>query len=304
MNRPGRSPIRAYRAHAKFIAPAGDSAAAWRLIPGLVMAAALYLLMLWAMQNLLQILLTPDQFNAFTLSVQNGSTAMGVLYLLFSFGFLGLAIAIVTAQMHQRAPLTLIGPPKAALRQGIAVLIGLILLSLVIWILPPSEVLAPITDSKPIGRWLMLLPVALLGILIQTSTEELIFRGYLQQQLAVRFDTPLIWMGLPALLFGLLHYRPEAGDRAWLLILWAALFSLIAADLTARAGTLGPAIALHFLSNAIAILFVAQDPALSGLALYSAPMDLADPVALRQALTLDIALLGLGWLTARLVLRR
>ncbi len=53
--------------------------------------------------------------------------------------------------------------------------------------------------------------------LIQTGAEELVFRGYLQQQLAARFASPLIWMVLPALIFGAVHYDPAtAGPNVWL----------------------------------------------------------------------------------------
>ena len=149
---------------------------------------------------------------------------------------------------------------------------------------------------------LLLLPLALLAVLIQTSAEEILFRGYLQQQLAARFRSPVIWMVAPALLFGVLHYRPDAGANGGLIMLWAAGFALAAADLTARAGTLGPAIGLHFMSNASALL--SAEGTLSGLALFRLQIDMADPVALRPYLLIDATMILIGWLAARLAIRR
>jgi len=297
------NPTGPYRAHEQFIAPARDGAP-WRVIPGIVLICALYLSLLWFLQAALATLLPPPVFEAFRSEVQTGETAIGALYLLFSFGLMAVAVMLVTVQMHRRSPLGLFGPLRQMVSQGGAVLVMLIILTAVIWILPPSEFPSPLPAARPFASWAVWLPLAIPALLIQTTTEELVFRGYLQQHLAAHFRHPSLWMGLPALLFGLLHYRPEAGENAWMLVLWAAAFSLIAADLTARAGTLGPAIALHFASNAVAILLVSQDPALSGLALIAAPVDLADPAVVRPALLLDVAVLLLGWLTARLVLRR
>jgi DNA-directed RNA polymerase subunit RPC12/RpoP len=41
------------------------------------------------------------------------------------------------------------------------------------------------------------------GVLIQTGAEEVLFRGYLQQQLAARFASPIAWMVLPSAIFAL-----------------------------------------------------------------------------------------------------
>jgi hypothetical protein len=55
-------------------------------------------------------------------------------------------------------------------------------------------------------------------------------------------NSPVSLLILPALLFAMGHSLPaEAGDNALLIALWAGLFAVLMADLTARAGTLGPA---------------------------------------------------------------
>jgi hypothetical protein len=85
-------------------------------------------------------------------------------------------------------------------------------------------------------------------------------------------------MVLPSALFAALHYQPEVmGDNTWLMMGAVFVFALLAADLTAVTGTIGAAWAMHFVNNALAILVMATDGPLSGLALYIAPISPASP---------------------------
>jgi hypothetical protein len=80
---------------------------------------------------------------------------------------------------------------------------------------PGATLLAETEDTL----WASFLPLALVGVLVQTGAEEVLFRGYLQQQLAARFASPLAWMVLPSVIFALLHYQPELmGENAWLMV--------------------------------------------------------------------------------------
>jgi len=155
------------------------------------------------------------------------------------------------------------------------------------------------------STWIVLLPFAAGAVLIQTSAEEILFRGYLQQSLAARFRSPLIWVGVPSALFAAGHYAPGiAGDNALLVAVWSCVFGVLAADLTARSGTLGPAIALHFFNNVISLLIISLPDTLSGLALYLLPYDMSDGGMLRQWLWVDFGSMVVCWLTARLAIRR
>ena len=75
------------------------------------------------------------------------------------------------------------------------------------------------------------------------------------------------------------------------------------ADLTARAGTLGPAIAVHLVNNASALIFVSLPDSLSGLSLYTVPYSMSDTEQLRAWLVVDFALMIVGWLAARVAIR-
>ena len=141
-------------------------------------------------------------------------------------------------------------------------------------------------------------------MLIQTGTEELLFRGYLQQQLAARFPAAWVWMGVPSLAFGMLHFSTEQyGASAWFVVIWAVCFGLAAADLTARTGNLGAAIGMHFANNAATLLLVGLYGRMDGLALYNAVVDLSQPFAQLPYLAIDSVTLLVSWLAARLILR-
>ena len=153
--------------------------------------------------------------------------------------------------------------------------------------------------------WALLLPLSLIAVLVQVSSEEILFRGYIQQALAARFSSPLVWMILPAALFAMGHYLPEeAGANAVPIALWAGAFSVLMADLTARAGTLGPAIAVHLVNNIVALLFISLPDSLSGLSLYTLPYAMSDTGQLRAWLAVDFAVIVICWLGARLAIRR
>ena len=76
------------------------------------------------------------------------------------------------------------------------------------------------------------------------------------------------------------------------------------ADLTARAGTLGPAIAVHFVNNASPFLLVSLPDDLSGLSLYLGSFSMGDEAMMRAWLPVDFAFMIVSWLTARLAIRR
>ena len=140
---------------------------------------------------------------------------------------------------------------------------------------------------------------------LEFSPEEIAFRGYIQQQLAARFKSPVIWMILPSVLFALGHYDPdETGSNALAIAALSGFFGLLLADLTARSGTLGPAIAMHLANNFVAMLLMSPQGSLTGLALFTSPIDLSDEALVRTWLPVDLATMLVSWLAARLVLRR
>jgi len=293
-----------YRAHQAFIAPARKAAALWRFIAGFLLAAAGYVFLNQFFFSAVYSLSGAGGAGLYERLVL-GSTPLAMLLLLFSFGFLTLSVAISVRVMHQRSFLSLLGPLSVFWRDFRAVAVMLVLISVVLAMLPPWDMGGDYVPNLAFGTWLTLLPLSLLAVFVQVSAEEIAFRGYVQQQLAARFRSPLIWMVLPSVLFALGHYLPDmAGENALLIAIWAGVFGMLMADLTARSGSLGPAIAVHLVNNLSAILLVSLPDNMSGLSLYLSPFSMQDAEAMQAWLPVDFALMIVSWLAARLAIRR
>lgn len=228
------------------------------------------------------------------------STPVHTLLLLATFAGLFIGAITAAAALHFRPPGTLFGA-FADWRRGFLTTLALTvpvyaaLIGLSVWLDPPVPALAP-------GLWARVLPFALALIFLQIAAEELFFRGYLQQQLAARFQARWIWMWIPAVVFALLHWNPEAGMNLPLILLSALTFGLVAADLTERTGNLGAAMGLHFVNNVTGLTVVAIADTVTGLALFVTPLDIAEigPQSVSMALSV-VFMLGIWAVLVRLL---
>ncbi len=297
---PDASPL-VYAAHERLVKDARARPELWRLLVGLALVGVLVTAMNLGLFALIAGMGSQDWATGFL----QGSSPVAMLILLCSFGFITLGVTIAARNLQHRSLRSILGQRSVGVRQFWKVFSALLVLGVVLAILPPYDMGAPLTQNLSLSTWLVLLPLSACAVLIQTSAEEVLFRGYIQQTLAARFRSRVIWMGLPAALFAAGHYAPAvAGENAPLIAVWSFIFGLLAADLTARAGTLGPAIALHFFNNVVALLFISLPDNLSGLALFLLPYDMSDTGMLRQWLYVDFAVMIVCWLTARLAIRR
>jgi len=290
-----------YVAHETLVAGARARPQLWRLVLGLVVVMAVWFL-LFALAQVVMSGLFPGPWLA---GLQDGSNPPAMLALLGGFGFLIVGVTVAARLLQKRSLVSVTGPPRVVVRQFMRVSRYLLMLGGVLLLLPPYQMSAPMVANLPMLTWLALLPLSLLTLLLQTGAEEILFRGYIQQGLAARFRHPLIWLILPSTVFALGHYLPaEAGENAVLIAVWAGVFGVLMADLTARAGTIGPAIAVHFFNNFIALLIIASPSSLNSLALYVLPYEMSDTQALRPWMVVDFAIMGVCWLVARLAIRR
>ena len=239
------------------------------------------------------------------------TTALAAIVTLLTHGvLLGVTLMVVRAA-QRRGFWDIVGPWEPALRDFLSVLIwgGGLVAALFLWSATELSAMPEVTQ-KPLLPWLLLLPLAGAAILLQTAAEEIYFRGYIQNTLAARFANPMVWMVLPSLFFGLLHWTAEAGPiQAVQTVAITTVFGLAAADLTARSGNLGAAIALHFTYNAGLMLTssTAGTP-VSGLALFLFPEGAADQIETGPLLSMDLMIwlvfLAVLWLAARNAIRR
>lgn len=287
-----------YERYAAMTGPARAGAALWRTGLGLLLAIMAYVVLVTEFASLVHSLSGPG--GTLFAEFAGGSTPRGALLLLFSFALMPVAPLILARPMHLRSALSLLGPLRPALGDFLRVFRVLAILAAILVLLPVD--FAPVAALPP-GRWLLLLPLTLVAVAVQAGAEEIVFRGYLQTQLAARFAFPPIWLFLTALLFAYGHYAPaENGGNALAFAGLALAFGLAAGDLTARAGNLGPAVAFHLVNNFLAIAVIALPGPLSGLALSTYPFA-ADTEAVRPLIWVDLGAIGVSWLAARVALR-
>ncbi|OQM77201.1 CPBP family intramembrane glutamic endopeptidase [Manganibacter manganicus] len=116
----------------------------------------------------------------------------------------------------------------------------------------------------------MLVPVAAL-VLLQTSAEELLFRGYLTRGLAARCRNPLVWGLLPLLAFAVLHWSPSSSLAINAsVILSIAAFALVLTLTVYATGNLGAAFGAHLGNNLFGFLLISHQENYNAFALFSA----------------------------------
>ncbi|MEM6466925.1 MAG: CPBP family intramembrane glutamic endopeptidase, partial [Pseudomonadota bacterium] len=203
--------------------------------------------------------------------------------LLASLGMLIPAVWVVTRMLHNRSLQSVIGPD--GLRWGSYLLGAGAVLVIAGALSGLSMVTTPITPNASVTALLWwFVPMTVL-LMLQTGAEELVFRGYLQQQLSARFRSPWIWWVLPSILFGAMHFDQSSfGSNAWLPAAAAAVMGLILGDVTARTGNLSAAMGMHLANNMVALFLLSLPSSLSTFALFTLDIDLNDTNAVRISL--------------------
>jgi uncharacterized protein len=287
----------------RFVAPARLRPQLWRLVLGLGVIFLVYVLWMGLMAGVIWAMTGGTGIEAALASIGTGSSPTALILLLLTFAGMALGAFVAVRWLHKRSVASLFGPRRLVLRD-FAVGFGIftvLALPGILWFLFTLD----LTRNAAWSVWLMFLPLAVIGLLIQTGAEEIVFRGYMQQQLAARFASRWVWMVLPSAIFGLVHYAPDQmGDSVWLMVFVTGFFGLIMADLTARSGALGMAWGLHFANNLFAILLFTTGEALDGLALYRLPFAARDTEAILPLLLIDLAGMVLVWALCRYALRR
>jgi len=165
---------------------------------------------------------------------------------------------------------------------------------LVLWLINPDNY----KWTLDLQAFLPFLLLAVVLIPIQTSTEELIFRGYLTQWMG-RYSRKL-WLPwiAPSVVFMMLHgLNPEVGAYGALLTLPLYLgIGLLLSWITLKSGGLEMALGLHAVNNLYASLMVTfPNSALPSPALFS--IQTYDPIqALIQQLVVMAIFLGIIYL--------
>lgn len=290
-----------YHAHAEFVAPARARPQLWRLLVGFVVVGVIYAIGIALVFGGIFLVSGADGTQTWVTEMMEATGPTGTLLILATFIGMALGPMLAVVLLHRRSIGSLFGPLPRTFRHFLIAMAVCVFAYGLSFLMPNDVRIEPAMER---ALWLSFLPMALAGILLQTGAEEILFRGYLQQQLAARFASPIIWMVLPSLLFASLHYQPEVmGDNALYIVAATGLFGLLAADLTAKTGSIGAAWGFHFANNVVAILIVALDGPLSGLALFTAPLSAAS-AEIRPLILLDMGTTVVTWVLIRLAVTR
>ncbi|PZX15850.1 hypothetical protein LX81_02483 [Palleronia aestuarii] len=286
-----------------FIAPARRYPQIWRLLLGIVVCVIVFVAWLALIFAVLSFSDGMEEAAQRMQGLTDPVTPGRTLLLLTTFVGMALAPIVAARLLHRRGAASLFGPRRKVVVHFCVAVICLAVIyggSLLLW----SQNFDAEPNLPP-RLWFAFLPFALLGVLVQTAAEELLFRGYLMQQLAARFRSALIYMLVPSLAFGILHYDPVTmGSNAWAVVGSTAFFGLIAADLTVATGSIGAAWGLHFANNVLAILVISTKGTITGLAIYLTPYDASDVEITGPLLMTDMILIILLWVVLRTLLRR
>ena len=167
-------------------------------------------------------------------------------------------IYLVVTRLHQRSFISLITPRDQ-------VDFNKILFSFFLWgtvsalmvifdyIMSPEDY---VWNFKPL-TFLILLFVSVVMIPLQTSMEELIFRGYLMQGFGVLFKNRLMPLLITSILFGLLHiWNPEI-DKLGIHLIWYYIGTgLFLGVITLMDEGLELALGFHAANNLVTALLV------------------------------------------------
>ena len=289
-----------------FIAPAQERSEVWRTILGLVLVFTLFLLtslLLGIGTAFLGEYIEPGLGARLMREVETGRTIFATFAMLTLIATMIPALWLILRFLHKRPLRTLLGPTGRIdwrLWRGAAAII----LALGVIDATTTFFTADLIQQMPLVKWLVWLAPALFILFLQTTAEEMVFRGYLQQQLAARFKSRWIWWVLPSALFGLAHFNPTLfGSNAWIVVAITGLMGLILADVTARFGSLAPAMGLHFANNLVVMLLMNTPGQLSGMSFYLYSADMQSP-QMKSAMLISLATMLVGYGIFMVIMRR
>lgn len=284
-----------------FVAPARPRAQLWRLLLGAVIVLFVYAGFAAAIFAGLALVTDAPGLTGWIPDMIEVESPWRTLTLLATFPGMMIGVFATARLLHKRPAASLFGPRGRVLRDfTVCFAIATVLFALAS-LFVPGDVPLP---NLPFSVWLGFLPLTMLALLMQTGAEEVLFRGYLQQQLAARFGSPVAWLIFPSLVFGLAHFDPEAKTNIWPIVAAMGVFGFAAADLTARTGSIGAGWGLHLANNLHAVALVSLPGPLSGLALYMTPYGADAPAQLRHDILIGTALILLSWFLCRLAIAR
>lgn len=289
--------------------------ALWRIVLGVAVIAAVWLAGTFAIISAGAVAVLASRgdwpadsdqiFDAAYQMVVHGGQ-IGTIVQLLSIASLWIGVWLALKLVHKRSIFDLFGVERRLrwpdfMRGAVVTLIvGGIAMPIGLMIDPTFE-----RSDISLSSWLVAALPLVLACFLQSSAEELLFRGYFHQALAARFVSPLIWVLLPTGLFTLLHWDSgvsTAMNMAALLVIFA--FSLSMTVLLIASGNLAAAMGAHLGNNIGAIMLFSSQPHLGSAALFLGRSTTDPSWTLWQAMMLGVYGVAVVAITQVLLLHR
>ncbi len=258
-----------------YVAPARARPGLWRLFLGIGMIVAGWFLwtvlvmsgfVLWRMSAGDPVPLALDALKGFVAS----KSPAAVIFQLLTFAGIWPAVWVTMRLLHRQTLGSLLSPEGrirwGEFMGGAGIAVGFWAITIIIG---GAVVGLPERTGLSFGAWAAAFLPLLVLVFFQASAEELVFRGYLLQQLAARWRSPAIWAALPGFLFGLAHYSNGAALGIGIhYVAVTTLFGLAAAALVWRTGSLAAAMGLHTAMNMFSLSGIGLEGIIEGTQLY------------------------------------
>jgi hypothetical protein len=259
-----------------FILPAKARAGWWRFATGILLIAAV-----WVLGSILAVVVVAfldlqvagigdaDALETSLDAMEDADGPVAVMALLASFFGVWIGVWIVGRLLSKQPFGTFFSPDRrihiglflkaAAFGGSIALVFSAIELLI-------SE---DVRTGLDFDQWAVILAPLIALTFVQATAEELFFRGYLLQQLAVRSMHWLVWAALPSFLFGVGHFSPDLPDGGgYYYVALTFLTGLVFCAMVWRSGSLWPAIGLHVSVNVVSMTVLGIDGIVSGTQLW------------------------------------
>lgn len=183
----------------------------------------------------------------------------GLALMILSFGFGMAALLWCIRYIHGKKIISVItARPRIDLKKiffaaGVWSLLSLLGFLLQFISANPEEL---VFQFEPVNFFILLL-ISLTLLPIQTSFEELLFRGYLMQWSAYLFQYRWVAVALTGILFGIMHgANPETEMGLWIVMPQYILMGLLLSYITVKDDGMELALGLHMANNILAAITV------------------------------------------------
>ena len=210
-----------------------------------------------------------------------GRTPLNLFFVLLTFVPIWVGVWITMKFIHRLPMNVLLGSSSKLdlqlLLKGFFVMLFLgIGIEIILQLIPAVSKYIYYESNKVLllSDWVKWLLPVILFIFVQSSAEELVFRGYLLQTIWSKSASYLYAVICPSLIFGLLHFDSQSyGVNAWYYCFNTFVVGCLLCLVTLHTGNIALAFGLHWGGNTVSLIFFGIHGNLDGMALWLTYID-------------------------------